>query len=318
MMGRVIPWSAEEEAWLRETYPHHPNAALPGMHSERFPDRPRRTVNAIHARGNKLGLLKTSECKCKPKFWTPERVEWFKAYVPGHHEAEISAEHERVFGFPLTVGQISNAKSKLGIRSGTDGGQFRRGMTPHNKGRSWDEQGIPPEVQAKMRETGFKKGTVQDRPDGWIKPVGFERVSKDGYIEVKVRDSLIDGIQPNVPGSFNSNYRMKHHVVWEEHNGPIPPSTMIVFADHDKRNFDPDNLVAVPRKLWAVISKGSIPFWDKESLETAMNVARLKNTRSEVMKRPRPCTKCGCEFKPRFAKQRKCDKCIEIYGTGRK
>lgn len=73
----------------------------------------------------------------------------------------------------------------------------------------------------------------------------------------------------------NDNWRMVHHLAWEEANGrPVPPSTMIVFADHDKRNFDPANLVAVPRSLWAIVSRMSMEYSDRETLEAC--VARAK------------------------------------------
>lgn len=150
-------------------------------------------------------------------------------------------------------------------------------------------------------------------PRNGYQPIGTERVeARDGYVYVKIAERKID------PKSAHDNWKPKHHLVWEQHNGPIPPSTQIVFADHDKRNFDPCNLVAVPRNLWATISRDGISYCDAESLRTAMNIAKLKNIKSEIQKKPRPCVKCGCEFKPRFARQRKCDECIKIYGIGRK
>lgn len=110
---------------------------------------------------------------------------------------------------------------------------------------------------------------------------------------------------------YNCNYRMKHHVAWEEANGrPVPPGAQIVFADGDKRNFAPANLVAVPRELWAVIARKGIPFWDAESLGAAQNVARLVLAKARAERRPRPCGRCGREFEPRFKHQRTCDACL--------
>ena len=105
---------------------------------------------------------------------------------------------------------------------------------------------------------------------------------------------------------------MKHHIVWEQANGePVPPHAMIVFADHDRRNFDPGNLVAVPRGLWAAICHEGIPYHDRESLIVAMDIARLKGGVFEAQMRPRACRKCGQEFKPRYIRQRTCDRCLE-------
>jgi len=128
-MTRTNSWTPEEEAWLREVYPDHGNAEIAAMHAERFPDRPRRTDKSINSRAKVYGLHKADGFVRKPpRFWTPERVEWFRAYVPGHTESEISAEHERLFGAPLSEGQIGNAKTKLGVRSGTHGARFEKRM----------------------------------------------------------------------------------------------------------------------------------------------------------------------------------------------
>ena len=281
-MARDNAWTQEEEAWLRENYPNYVSRVLARMHAEAFPDGPARTESAIKAKGQKLRISKCDGfVRRETVFWTPERVEWFKEFVPGHEEREISAEHERIFGTPLSEAQIGNAKAKYGVKSGTKGGCFKKGFTPHNKGKTWDELGHTEEAKANMRTTQFKKGEIHDRRDGWIKPKGYERISVDGYVEVKVRDSFVDGVQEKA----NKNYRMKHHIVWEQHHGPIPPSTVITFADHDKRNFDIDNLVAVPRSLWSTIQRLGFPYSDAESLMAVMNIARLMQAKNGAKRR---------------------------------
>lgn len=279
-----IKWTQAEDDDLREMYQTESNEEIARVLNERYGHR--RTRCSVDLRAQVLGVKKNSNYvrKMPRPFWTDERIEWFKAFVPGHTEPEISAEHERIFGTPLTESQIGNAKKKLGVKSGTHGGCFKKGQEPPNKGKTWDEMGFSPELQARMRESCFKKGVVNNHRKGWIKPLGYERVSKDGYIEVKVFDSDVHGIQPREPGNFNRNYRFKHHVVWEEANGtPVPPHTMIVFADRDIRNFDPDNLVAVPRSIWSVINILKVPYWDRDSLEVAMNVAKLTKARRKAM-----------------------------------
>ena len=295
---RANSWTPEEEAWLREAYPTHHNAELARMHAERFPDRPRRTDKAINSRAKVWNLRKAEGfVRNPPVFWTPEKDEWFRAFVPGHHESDISAEHERLFGTPLTASQIGNRKAALGVKSGTVGGRFRKGEAHGFK----DEAHRRAFLEA-GKATRFKKGEPQRRK-GWVKPVGHERVNVEGYVEVKVSDGLQE--RPNC------NYRMKHHVVWERaHGGPVPPNTMIVFADRDKRNFDPDNLVAVPRSLWAVISRPGIPYHDAGSLGVAVNIARVRSAANGAACRPRTCWSCGATFGPRYPGQRTCDACL--------
>ena len=235
--------------------------------------------------------------------WTPERIAWFTEYVPGHSEREISAEHERVFGVPLTEPQIGNAKTRFHVKSGTHGGRFVKGQTSWNKGRRWSDF-MPPESQERSRATCFKRGNL---PHNALRnPIGTEHVdSKDGYVWVKIAEHKTDS------RSAHDNWRQKHHLVWERANGrPVPPHTMIVFADRDKRNFDPANIVAVPRDLWGVISRQHLAYHDAESLRTCMSVARLQREMNAKRKRPRECKSCGTEFEPRFANQKTCDACL--------
>lgn len=91
----------------------------------------------------------------------------------------------------------------------------------------------------------------------------------------------------------------------------MPDGAMVVFADHDRANLDPGNLVLVPRALWATIQRLGVDYYDRESLETAVNIARLVQARHSAQCRPRPCGCCGREFEQRYPRQRTCDSCLE-------
>jgi len=295
-MTRYTRYSEAEVEWLCGNYSTGTLDDTIDAFEREFGRRPKRS--SLQTKASQMKLRK--ESTERNLRWTEERKAWFRSFVPGHSEAEISAEHERLFGVPLTEAQIGNAKHNLGVKSGTHGGRFEKGMEAWNKGKAWDEF-MPPESQERSRATCFKKGNLPHNSVG--KGVGYERISKGGYVEVKVKDGL--------QGEANDNFRPKHHIVWEQANGePVPSSTMIVFADHDKRNFDPDNLVAVPRKLWAVISRNHLEYYDADSLRVCMNIAKLASARQAAMTRPRSCKKCGREFKPRAANQRTCDACL--------
>lgn len=295
-------WTPEEDAMLRELY-SEPMAngaiadAINAAHGNG------RSANGVLGRARTLGLRKPPDHQhiMPPRLWTPERAAWFRGFVPGHTEAEISAEHERIYGTPLTASQIGNAKTKLGVKSGTVGGRFKKGMTPHNKGKRWSDY-VSPEGQASSRRTCFKKGEVRGAALAREQPVGSERVNLDGYIEVKVHDGL--------QSKPNSNFRLKHRVEYEKAHGPIPRGCNVVFADHDKRNFAPDNLVAVPRRLWAQISRQRIAYHDAASLRAAMSIAELVGKVREAECAPRACRACGDEFEPRYPRQRTCDRCL--------
>ncbi|HAM15900.1 MAG TPA: hypothetical protein DCP91_08600 [Eggerthellaceae bacterium] len=268
-------WTPEQDAWLRESYPVTPRLDdLAALYAGAFPEP--RTPKALRTRAKVLGLRKAVRCPHRHA-WSGDRAEWFKAFCPGHTESEISAEHARLFGSPLTKSQVGNAKMRYGVRSGTVGGRFEKGTVPPNKGKKWADF-MSPEGQERSRATCYKPGNMPD--NGARLPVGSERVdSKDGYLWRKVAE------RPSRP-DCNDNWRLVHHLVWEQANGrPVPPSTMIVFADRDKSNFDPANLVAVPRALWVRITQLRMEYGDRESLEACMARAALHAKMGEMKRR---------------------------------
>ena len=138
------------------------------------------------------------------------------------------------FGTDYTRGQLKAYYGNRGINSGVDG-QFTPGHEPFNKGMKGTGGWEP---------TQFKKG---NKPANWV-PIGSERINGDGYIDVKVQD-----------GTLQKNWKGKHIIVWEQHNGPVPKGHAIIFGDGDRRNFDANNLILVSRKqLSTMNSKGLI------------------------------------------------------------
>lgn len=121
-------------------------------------------------------------------------------------------------------------------------------------------------------------------------PVGTERLSSDGYIIVKYRED------PIVPTS-KDNWKLKHVLVWEEHNGPLPDGHMVFFADGNKRNFDAENLVAVPRRLVGVMNGLGVKWHDRDTLIAVMMMAEIRCARnSAISKEVRTCPWCGKEY----------------------
>lgn len=239
----------------------------------------------------------------KLRRYTDEERAFLAEFIPGHLAQEVADEFNERFAPPIKATQVAAYRKNHKLHSGRDC-RFKDGSGGFKS--EWHRQ----RFLEGGANTRFKKGNM---PHNGHQPIGTERVdAKNGHVYVKVAERKTD------PKSAHDNWRAKHHLVYEQHHGAIPEGHNVVFADHDKLNFDPANLVAVPRKLWATLQKMGLPYHDAESLEAAMNLARLKQAKYSAQTRPRACTRCGEEFKPRFAKQRKCDKCIKFYGTGRK
>lgn len=136
-------------------------------------------------------------------------------------------------------------------------------------------------------------------------PVGTERVNK-GYVMVKVREL------PDQPQS-KDNWEFKHVLVWERTRGlALPSGWMVLFCDHDARNFDPMNLKAVPRMLIGVMNGG--PEWnDRDTCEACVAIAWLRRGMADAENAPRRCGVCGREFVPdiRNGSQRTCRDCLD-------
>lgn len=124
-----------------------------------------------------------------------------------------------------------------------------------------------------------------------MRPVGAEYVGKDGVIMVKAAE------WPTKPGS-KDNWVPKQRWVYEQANGvklPAGNQVIVIFCDHDKRNFDPDNLLAVPRRYIARMN--SIGEWhDRETAEAVLAAAMVDVKSRDVEQRALTCTRCGRTF----------------------
>lgn len=130
----------------------------------------------------------------------------------------------RLLGLKKSETYLSEAGKKVSWHPGSIATRFRKGHVPANKGKR-----MPEEVYAKVAPTMFRKGNVPVNH----RPVGSERVSKDGYIEVKVSE-------PN-------RWRMKHRVVWEKTNGPIPVGYNVQFRNGNRQDIRLENLYMISR-----------------------------------------------------------------------
>lgn len=190
----------------------------------------------------------------------PEEV---RAYIFANYRGvgptEMSERVRDLFGFEYDVGRMGGFYDRHGLKCGLTG-RFEKGFSPWNKGRKgWSPPGT--------EHTRFRKG---NRPGNW-RPVGSERLNKDGYVEVKVAEPR--------------KWRLKHLVVYEEHFGKIPKGCTVVFLDRNRQNFDPANLRLMTRADLAVLNRSVKLSDDPEINEVKLNVVKLIRTASKVSKR---------------------------------
>lgn len=111
-------------------------------------------------------------------------------------------------------------------------GQYPKGNIPDNKGKK-----MP--FNPNSAKTQFKKGHLGGIAKEKQKPIGAERVSKEGYLERKIHNGL----------PMQSRWRTVHSINWEVVHGPVPDGHALKCLDGNRQNCAPDNWVAVPRGM---------------------------------------------------------------------
>jgi hypothetical protein len=139
--------------------------------------------------------------------------------------------------------------------------KFKKGQTPANKGKKISQY-LSPELIEKLKVTQFKKGQMPHNK----KPVGYERINADGYAEIKVSE-------PNV-------FKLKHRVLFEKENGPIPKGYNVQFADGNPLNFAPENLYLIHRSQQ--IRVNTIYNYPKDVIKAIKLVSKLKKLTNET------------------------------------
>lgn len=174
----------------------------------------------------------------------------------GRYNQELADLFNQKFNTNVTSRTIKSYKANNKLNSGLSG-KFRKGQTPHNKGKK-----MPKEVYEKVKHTMFANGNVPPNH----RPVGSERISKDGYIEVKVAE-------PN-------KWRLKQRVVYEEAKGKIPEGCTIIFLDGNKQNCNIDNLRCITRSELLYLNCNGLNN-SNEITETGILMARLDRTKNK-------------------------------------
>ena len=183
--------------------------------------------------------------------YSKEEEQFLKDNVKGISLKELTEKFNKQFNFNLSESAIESRKNKLGLHSGIVGGQFQKGHVPFNKGT----KGL-----IKPNKTSFKKGNIPANH----KPIGSERISKDGYIEIKIQD-----------GQLNKNWQLKHRYIYEKEYGPIPDGSNIILLDGNRQNLELSNLKLVSKAEDLIMNKRQLFTNDKELTTTGTLIAKV-------------------------------------------
>lgn len=179
--------------------------------------------------------------------YTEEQKRFLRDNIVGRTYSEITGLFNETFDLSLNSGRISAPIKRYGLRNGRDC-KFSKGHEPANKG----QKGIH-----LSPATEFKKGNIPANH----KPVGSERVNRDGYIEVKVAEPR--------------TWRLKHRVVWEREYGPIPKGYAVIFADGDPLNCEAENLMLITRKELLIANRHGLIKQDADITRSGIQTAQL-------------------------------------------
>ena len=190
--------------------------------------------------------------------WSDEEKEYLKKITPGHHYIEIANMMNKKFNREFTVDTIKNAIGRYKLNTGFNG-RFKKGNVPHNKGK----KGL---YYKGCEKTWFKKGQAPTNH----KEVGSERIDLDGYTLIKVAE-------PSV-------WKLKHRVIWEKANGPIPKNYTVIFLDGDKSNTDINNLALVSRSELLIVNQKKLIKSDTELSKVGINIAKVQSKINKLKK----------------------------------
>lgn len=168
---------------------------------------------------------------------------------------ELADMFNKRFGTNITKVNIKNFRGNNHLNSGLTG-QFKKGNIPHNKGKRQNDY-MSIESIEKTKATRFKKGNIPANH----RDVGSERITKDGYIEIKIKE-------PN-------KWQLKHRYIYEKKYGKIPKGYNLIFLDGNRKNIDLSNLKLVSKSEDLIMNKNQLFTTDKNITNTGSLIAKV-------------------------------------------
>ena len=187
--------------------------------------------------------------------YSEEQKEFIITNNYGKYSKELAEMFNQYFNTNITAKEIAYFRRNNKLNSGLTG-QFKKGNIAHNKGKKQIEY-MSQESIERTKETRFKKG---NKPKNY-RPVGSERITKDGYIEVKVAD-------PN-------KWETKNKIIYKQYFGDIPEGHKIIYADGNKLNNDINNLILVSNSEELIMNRHRLRTENIELTKTGYLIAKV-------------------------------------------
>ena len=166
-------------------------------------------------------------------------------------------------GSNRSISAIQNRKNKLRLKCSYNAGCFKKGNVPFNKGKKWADY-VSEKGQENSRKTTFKEGNIPHNH----RPVGSERITKDGYTEIKIKE-------PN-------KWQLKHRYIYEKKYGKIPDGMNLICLDGNKQNIELSNLKLVSRAEDLIMNTNKLFTKDKELTNSGVLIAKVINKTNKL------------------------------------
>lgn len=157
--------------------------------------------------------------------------------------------------------------------------RFKKGDIPFNKGKN-EHEFRSKESSERCRSTQFKPGHLPHN----TRPVGYECIRHNGYVYIKIEGE--------------KKMLLKHHYVWEQHNGPVPNGMCVAFRDGNRQNCDISNLM--------LMTKADNVARMRAALTPEQNRRRIEKgqaTRNEAIRKDKMRIRWGLEPKGKLVKK---------------
>ncbi|WP_339294362.1 HNH endonuclease signature motif containing protein [Paenibacillus sp. FSL W7-1279] len=254
----MLRYTSEQKEFIRENAPGKYNSEIAELFYAKFGIKITESQVKSFKANHKIRSGVPKKRKSIPQgLLTTEQAEFVIRNVKGLSNLQLTNIVNETFKITLTIRQMKTWKKNHGLSSGLRGSE---GKSPPNKGT----KGL---YNVGGNRTSFKKGQRSLN----YKPIGTERIDRDGYTLIKVSDE----------GPWHKRWRHKHKVVWEEKYGPIPKGHVILFADQNKRNIDLDNLILIKQSQLSVLNRKGLLHNDAELTKTGIIMADIYRKISE-------------------------------------
>jgi hypothetical protein len=189
------------------------------------------------------------------KKYLDKHLNYLRKIVPGTPYKIVAEKFNKKFGLKLSVDVVKGIAARSGVRNGRDT-RFKPGHVSFNKGK----KGV---YYAGCEKGWFKKGNKLHT----TLPIGSERVTVNGYVEVKYS---------NRSGSSKNRWKSKHSMIWEKEHGPVPKGYVVIFLDSNKRNFALNNLQLISRAELYVMNHHGLISEKKDMTKAGHALAAVK------------------------------------------